>query len=220
MKRRHHPGLAWPQVKEGPLNVACAFCDTLQRAPRLPSGDSAYCCCCGALLYKNRPNSLAHATSFSMASLIFMVIAHSYPCITMKSGAMSTQLTLWESVRVFADMEEPLLAFAVAFFTIFSPLIISFSLLYVAAPLRYGIALPGAETCTRFFQRFQPWSMLEVFLLGLLVSLLKLKSLAELHFDIGLAALVGVVLCSSAAAAGIDRLELWDRLEVARHAKD
>lgn len=220
MRRRHHPGLTWPQVREGPISVACSFCDALQRAPRLPHGDSAYCCCCGSLLYSNRPNSLAHATGFSIAALIFMVIANAFPCLTMSSGAVSNELTLWQSVRVFMDLKEPLLAVAVAFFTIFAPLTISLSLLYVTGPLRFGIVLPGAEWCARFFQRLQPWSMLEVFLLGLLVSLLKLKNLADLQFGIGLAALVGVILCSSKAVAGIDRLELWDRMEVARHGSD
>lgn len=57
--------------------------------------------------------------------------------------------------------------------------------------------------------------MLEVFLLGMIVSLMKLGHVAEVHFGIGLWALAGLVLCLAAALAGIDRRELWDRLEVA-----
>jgi len=63
-------------------------------------------------------------------------------------------------------------------------------------------------------QRAEPWAMLEVFLLGFIVSLLKLGHVAELHFGIGLWALIALVICMSAAIAGVDRRELWDRLEL------
>ena len=169
------------------------------------------------MLYRNRPHSLAHATGFSLAALIFMGMAHAFPFLTMKSGSISTRLTLLESVNVFIKEGQYLLALGVAFFTIFAPLVLVGGLLYVAAPLRHGIALPGAFTVTRWFQLFEPWSMLEVFLLGLIVSLLKLGHLADLEFGTGLWALVGLVLCTAAAIGGIDRMELWDRLEVARH---
>ena len=217
---RHHPSLSWPQIRDGPIRVACHFCDTLQESPRLRAGDAAYCLGCGRILYRNRPNSLARATSFSAAGLIFMVIAHSFPFLTMRSGGLSTRLTLLESVSVFARDRDYLLAAAVAFFTIIAPLALMGGLLYVAAPLRHGFALPGAVRVTLWFQRMEPWSMLEVFLLGLLVSLLKLGHLAELTFGAGLWALAGLVICTSAALGGIDRMELWDRLEITRRQSE
>lgn len=202
------------------MRVACHFCDTLQDSPRLREGDAAHCCGCGRRLYRNRPNSLARAVSFSSAGLILMVIAHSFPFLAMKSGSLSTRLTLMESVLTFWKDGSPLLAGAVAFFTIGAPMVLLGGLLYVAAPLRYGFALPGALTVACWFQRFEPWSMLEVFLLGLIVSLLKLGHLAHLTYGTGLWALTGVVVCTSAAMAGIDRLELWDRLEIALQPHD
>lgn len=197
------------------MRVACHFCDTLHEAPRLRDGDAAYCRGCGHMLYRNRPHSLARATGFSSAALIFMAVAHAFPFLTMESGGITTRLTLVESIRVFLREGNPLLAVAVAFFTIVAPLILTGGLLYVAAPLRHGVALPGAALVTRCQQLLEPWSMLEVFLLGLLVSLLKLGHLARIEYGVGLWALGGLVLCTSAAIAGIDRLELWDRLEIA-----
>lgn len=196
------------------MQVACHFCDALQESPRLRGGDAAYCCGCGQRLYRNRRNSLARATSYSAAGLIFMLIVHSFPFLTMDSGSEKTRLSLAASVAVLWRDGAPLLAVAVAFFTMAAPAALLGGLLYVAAPLRQGTAWPGALTVARWFQRFEPWSMLEVFLLGLLVSLLKLGHLAHVTFDTGLWALAGVVLCTSAALGGIDRLELWDRLEI------
>ncbi len=58
--------------------------------------------------------------------------------------------------------------------------------------------------------------MVEVFLLGVLVSLLKLAKVADVHFGVGFWAFGAVMVFMAAAVAGIDREELWDRLEVAR----
>lgn len=213
---RHHPSLSWPQIREGELRVACHLCDALQESPRLREGDAAYCFHCGERLYRNRPHSLAHATSFSTAALVFMGMTYVFPFITMTTGSMSTRLTLIETVAVLARETNPLVAVCVFFFTILAPLLLMTGLLYVAAPLRHGIALPGAVAACRMYQRLEPWSMIEVFLLGLIVSLLKLGHLAHVDYGMGLWALGGVVLCTAAALGGIDRQELWDRLEIAQ----
>jgi len=215
--RRDHPGLSWPRPP-GADRVACPSCDALQEAPRLREGEAAHCGCCGEVMFQNRPRSLARATAFSASALILMVLVHSFPFLTMQATGIQTRLTLLESAAALLNDASPVLAAAVVVFTIVAPLVIAGSLLYVTAPLRNGVALPGALTLTRWIERCQPWNMLEVFLLGLVVSLLKLGHLADVHFGIGLWALVGLVLCLAAALAGIDRRELWDRLEVALHS--
>jgi paraquat-inducible protein A len=144
-----------------------------------------------------------------------MVMAHIFPFITMSTGSISTRLTLAECAEVLVRDGSPLVALGVVFFTMVSPLILVGGMFYVAAPLRHGLAFPGAVAATRWLQRVEPWSMLEVFLLGLIVSLLKLGSLAEMEFGLGLWALTALVFCTAAALGGIDRLELWDRLEIA-----
>jgi len=58
--------------------------------------------------------------------------------------------------------------------------------------------------------------MIEVFLLGVLVSLLKLNKLADVQFGMGFWAFSMVMVCMAAAISGIDRDEMWDRLEVAK----
>ena len=58
--------LPWPKPPGGPHYSACHFCDTLHEAEPLPEGTAARCRCCGAVLYQNRPASLARASAFSL----------------------------------------------------------------------------------------------------------------------------------------------------------
>ena len=171
------------------------------------------------MLYQNRPRSLARATAFSSAALVFMVLVHLFPSITVTTGSVRRELTVLEAAAAMYREGNPLVAAAAVFFTVIAPLVLVGGLLYVAAPLRFGIALPGAKNVTRWFQLCEPWSMLEVFFLGILVALLKLGAVGDIHFGTGLWALAGLVFCTAAAMAGIDRLELWDRLEIALHKK-
>lgn len=218
--KRDLPGLSWPRITDGPIRVSCHFCDALQEAPRLLEGDAAYCCRCGEMLYQNRPRSLARATAFSSAALIFMVLAHTFPSITVDSGSMRRELTLLEAAEALFQESSPLMGIVIFLFTMVAPLTLMGGLLYVAGPLRFGIALPGAVTTTRIFQLSEPWSMLEVFLVGILVSLLKLGAVGEVHLGAGFWALIGLVFCTAFAMSGIDKLELWDRLEIAIQNKD
>jgi paraquat-inducible protein A len=218
--KRLAPGLSWPRIEEGPIRVACHFCDALQEAPRLQEGDAAHCCRCGEMLYQNRPRSLARATAFSSSALIFMVLVHIFPSVTVDAGSVRRELTILQAADAMWNEGNPLIAVGTVFFTMIAPLVLVGGLLYVSAPLRFGLAFPGAKAVTRWFQLCEPWSMLEVFLFGILVALLKLGAVGEIHLGTGMWAMAGLVVCTACAVAGIDRLELWDRLEIALQKND
>ena len=103
-----------------------------------------------------------------------------------------------------------------AIFTIIAPIGMASGLIYVCGPLMFGRVAPGAVRVAKWLNQTEPWNMVEVFLLGVLVSLLKLAKVADVHFGMGFWAFAALILCMAAAIASIDRDELWDRLEVAK----
>lgn len=212
-KRALHP---WPRPPGGPHYSACHFCDTLHEATPLVEGVAARCRRCGAVLYQNRPASLARVTSFSIAALLLMFVVNWFPFLTMDAAGIRTTLNLVSGARALIAEGSPLLGVALALFTIVTPLSLAGGLLYVCAPLLFGRIAPGAIHVAKWLNKTEPWNMIEVFLLGVLVSLLKLNKLADVHFGPGFWAFGAVMLCMAAAIAGIDRDELWDRLEVAK----
>ena len=145
-----------------------------------------------------------------------MVMVHVFPFLTMDAAGMRTSLSLTNAAHALIDQGSPLLGAALALFTIVAPLVMACGLVYVCGPLMFGHAAPGAAGVTRWLSRAEPWNMIEVFLLGVLVSLLKLNRVAEIQFGIGFWAFAVLMFSMAAAVASIDRDELWDRLEVAR----
>lgn len=207
--------LPWPKPRGGQRYSACHFCDTLHDAFPVEEGTAARCARCGGLLYQNRPASLARASAFSLAALLLMVLVHAFPFLTMDAASMRRNLTLVGAADALIREDAPILGSSIILFTIIAPLMLAGGLIYVCLPLMFGRAAPGSFTVAKWMYRSEPWNMVEVFLLGVLVSLLKIAKVADVHFGIGFWAFAGVMLCMAAAVAGIDREELWDRLEVA-----
>jgi paraquat-inducible protein A len=208
--------LSWPKPKGGPRYSACHFCDTLHDFQTLEEGTAARCARCGGLLYQNRPASLARASAFSLAALFLMVLVHVFPFLTMDVASMRKSLTLVGAASALMEENAPILGSSILLFTVVTPLVLAGGMLYVCAPLMLGRAAPAACVVAKWMYRCEPWNMVEVFLLGVLVSLLKLAKVADVAFGIGFWAFAGVMLCMAGAVAGIDREELWDRLEVAK----
>ncbi|NNC90109.1 MAG: paraquat-inducible protein A [Akkermansiaceae bacterium] len=206
----------WPRTAGRRHQAACHLCDALHDAPLVEEGREARCRVCGEVLYENRPASLERAVAFGTASLVLMLVAHTFPFLELDAQGREAEMSLTGAALRLMQEGSDLLGLAVGVFTLLAPLILAGGLVYVCLPLMWGKAWPGAVQVTRLVQEAQPWAMLEVFILGVLVSLLKLVKLAEVELGIAFWALGLLMICLTAAFAGIDRRELWDRLEVAR----
>jgi paraquat-inducible protein A len=207
--------LPWPKPPGGPRHSVCHFCDTLHESSPVAEGSAARCIRCGAVLYQNRPASLARASAFSLAALLLMGLVHVFPFLTMDAATLRRHLTLVGASTALMDEGAPILGVSIVLFTVIAPLVLAGGMLYVCLPLMFGRSAPLARHVAKWMYRSEPWNMVEVFLLGVLVSLLKLAKVAEVHFGLGFWAFAALMLCMAAAVAGIDREELWDRLEVA-----
>ena len=102
---------------------------------------------------------------------------------------------------------------AVSIFILLAPSLLIGGLLYLIVPLFWNRRLPGAIDICRGVIWARRWNMLEVFLLGVLVSLLKLGKLAMLTVGTSFWAFIALILCLTSALASIHPRELWARLE-------
>jgi paraquat-inducible protein A len=195
--------------------AVCHFCDALHDAPAVEEGSKVMCTNCGSSLYRNQPASLDRAVAFGIAALLLMVVAQWFPFISLDARGVSSGMTLSGASLALLQEGSHLLAAGVAFCTLLAPLAMASGLVYICMPLRWGRVWPGARWVALWLYRLEPWAMVEVFFLGAVVSLLKLVKLADVSIGVAFWALGAVMFCLAAAIAGIDRRELWDRLEVA-----
>lgn len=198
---------------------ACPDCDALYAASEeVREGERAYCPRCGANLFSRRPNAVARATALVLAAACFFVVSNLFPFLTLRADYRESDMVLAQSVSGLETHGYPLLGAMVGVFTLAAPSLLIGALLYILVPLLSDRRLPGAIGLCRSLGEARRWNMVEVFLLGVLVSLLKLGSLATLTLGTSFWAFVGLIVCLTAALSAFDHRDLWARLEAARGA--
>lgn len=196
--------------------VACHDCDALFQTRELQQGESVVCPHCAAKLHTHRPNAVHRAAAFGVSAASFFLVANIFPFIELKAGGQVSRIVLAQSVSALGSHGSPWLAAAVAIFILGAPLLMITGMLYLLLPLLRGRRLPGAIRVCRWVYGTDTWNMIEVFLLGVLVSLLKLGDIATVTLGVSFWAFAGLIVCLAASVSAIDRRDLWERLEGSR----
>jgi len=196
--------------------IACHECDKLHRYERIPAGSKANCRGCGSLLYRHIPNSLNRSLALYLTALFLFIIANVFPFLSLELGGRVVENILlsggWNLYK--QGMGELGL---LIFFTSFAfPLFVITGMLYLLIPLRFGVALPAMGLIYRMVHAIIPWSLVGVFMLGVLIAIVKLQDLANVITGpalVSFAVLLGVY---SAARANFDPEILWSMTGYAR----
>jgi paraquat-inducible protein A len=187
----------------------CECCDAIYARQRLAPGQTAYCRRCGAELYSNRRLDLDAMLAITLGGLIMFIIANVYPVLIMELGGTRADVTLWGAILETYDAGVGPVAVLAALSLFMLPLTQILMFLYVLLPLRAGWVPAGFVPVMHAIRHTRPWSMVEVFLVGVLVSAVKLAAESELMPGVGLwgFALLTILLTLLSL---FDLQELWD----------
>jgi len=194
--------------------VQCHACGLLQRNPPLSAGGAVRCGRCDTLLHRHVPNSLNRALALTIAGIILFVVANSFPFLSIQFRGQITETTLVTGVEMLYREGMWLLSLVV-FFT--SVLALGFQLvllLIVLLPLKMNPVGRGFPTLFRHVATLTPWGMMDVFMLGILVSVVKLADMATIIPETSLFAFVVLIFVLAAAQASLDGDIVWSRVPV------
>ncbi len=189
--------------------VACPECDALQREPALVPGGSADCIRCGAELYRFKPGSIDRTLAFLLAAAIVLVLANVYPLLEMDARGLRSRTTLFGTVTALAHAGMPSVGVLVLVTALALPVVELAAMLYMLLPLRLRRIPPGLRIAFRIVNLAQFWAMAEVFLLGTLISFVKLKDIAAVHPGLALYAMGVFVFLLAAADAWYEPRAVW-----------
>ncbi|MBK1703977.1 hypothetical protein CKO40_05320 [Halochromatium glycolicum] len=191
----------------------CEECDLLQRNPPLPPRGASRCVRCGYRLHRHRPASLDRTLALALTGMILFVVANSFPFLSFEMQGQRTETTLFTGVADLAEQGKPVVAAVVFFTAILAPGLQLLLLLIVLTPLKLGGRLPpGYPTLFRWFKTMLPWGMMDVFLIGILVSVVKLSEMATIVPGTSLFAFVALIFVLAAAHSALDPDIVWERV--------
>jgi paraquat-inducible protein A len=191
--------------------IACGACDCLHRIVDVAAGGNALCRRCGGLLYRNLPHSLDHSSALYLAAFILLVIANAFPFVSLQYGDRVEQSLLVSGGFALQQAGMGEIGLLVLLTSVVFPFLTIVAMLYLLLPLRVGIRPPKMTLVWRLVRVLSPWSLIGVFMLGLLVSVVKLQDLAMIIPGVAFYAFIGLLVISAAAAASFDPAALWPR---------
>ncbi len=192
--------------------IACHDCGLLHHERLLPDSTAAKCTRCGAVLYRQRRDSLDRTLMLTVTGLVLFVLANVYPFMTFKMEGREQQNTLFTGVKELYDAGLWILAVAVLCGSILVPLLKLLGTLYVLLPLKLGRRPWKLAWAFRAVEILRPWAMMEVYLLGVLVAYVKLSELATIKLGIALYSFVALIVVMAAADSSLDPRIVWNRL--------
>ncbi|MGD9245479.1 MAG: paraquat-inducible protein A, partial [Desulfobacterales bacterium] len=194
--------------------IACHECDLIHRVDAVPEGSAARCSRCGGLLYQHKRDSLERTLALTVAGLILFVAANSFPFLGFKIQAQVHETILITGVRELYHQGMWILATVVLLTTIVLPAAQMLGLLYVLVPLRLNRIPWKLKQVFRFIQSLRPWAMMEVFMLGILVSIVKLAKMATIVPGIAAFAFMALIFVLAASLAVLDPHAVWERIKI------
>jgi paraquat-inducible protein A len=194
--------------------IACLQCDLLHRRRPLPPRGVANCRRCGAVLYRDGRNSLERTLALALTGLILFAMANLNPFLSLNMDGQVQETILISGVIELFRQDMPAVALLVLATGIVLPLIELGGLTYVLLPLKFNRRPWGMAAILRLISALRPWGMTEVFLLGILISIVKLSEQADIAPGLALYAFVGLVFAIAAAAASLNPDTVWQRMPV------
>uniref|UniRef100_UPI0022EA9DEA paraquat-inducible protein A n=1 Tax=Falsiroseomonas oryzae TaxID=2766473 RepID=UPI0022EA9DEA len=211
---RDAPPVAGTETWRTPARLCeCRSCGQFQTIPSLVHGESARCLRCGALLRRAQRDPLGRALALNLAALSLFGVACTMSLMTVSTAGMTRHASIFSGPVDMGRSGLWELTVVVLFATVVAPILKLAAMVYVLGGLRLARPPRHVRRVYAMVEHLRPWSMVEVFLLGVAVAYTKLVDLVHIELGLALYALALLMLTMIAAEAVLDRQAVWEEME-------
>lgn len=200
--------------------IACHGCDLLVDVGELEHNARAYCPRCGHFLTRYQRDAMSRVLAYTLGAIILLVLSLSFPFLSFGASGLESVMTLREAPGSLWQYGMHFLAFMVAGFIILIPAFILLLLIAISAPLLMGWNAPWLHASAKIIFELENWAMVEVFIIGVIVSLVKIAAMATVALGISFWAYAGFSICFTLAMVTLDRYQCWEMIEALETSPD
>jgi paraquat-inducible protein A len=196
-----------PQLRE------CPGCGLLQQVPELDPGSSAHCARCPTVLRRISRHTLQHVIALALAALILLIVMCTSPLMSVETAGIRRVADLFSGPEELVRQNMAPLGLVVVFVTVFAPLVRLAATVYVLVRAHERRPPRHLRPMFALAERLRPWSMIEVFVLGVFVAYVKLGDLVTIGLRTGVYALLALMIVLVWLDSALDREAVWERLD-------
>ncbi len=193
--------------------VACRHCDWLHYKLIIETGSVARCARCNSVLYTRKPFSIDRTLAASLAGFVLLVLSLSLPFLSLTRSGLNSEISVLDAISALWLSDMRWLGILALAFIVLLPLARLLILILVLWRLRFrlGIRLWMCRAM-RWAERIEPWAMAEIFMIGVVISLVKISSLATLDVGPAFWSLLGLIFTTTLTSVVYCRDTIWQLL--------
>ena len=193
--------------------IACPECDLLIRKTEPDPGVKCFCPRCRSMLFHVKRNPVEAALILSLTGLILFTPAMVLPIMTLNTFGFEQSANILQWVSALFRTGFHMVGIVVLLTVVVVPLLKFLLLFYVSIAIRMKTDWSNLGPIFRFYKRIDEWGMLEICMLGILISIIKLKDLAQISYGIGLFCFVLVLTINLIASVTFDEHKCWSSIK-------
>jgi len=192
---------------------ACPDCDLLIESIEISAGYVSQCPRCKTTLEHPMRCSLRNSFFCVFFGLILYFPAVLLPIIQFSMAGQVQGLSIWGCVYSLVLKGHFAIASAVFFVLMLAPLVKMILLMFTTSHFYFHIKSHYLTVCFKGYQQLNEWAMLDIFLLAVIVSIIKLRDDGMVELGFGLYAFVLLLLSSTLQAQLLNKKLIWNLIE-------
>jgi paraquat-inducible protein A len=167
---------------------------------------------CGATLHQRKPHSLPLSWAYAMAALLFLIPANVLPMMNVISMGVEDRSTILEGVIYFLKHGEYGLAAVIFIASVAVPFFKLATLIFLLLIVHFQLSQNARVglTMVKIIHFIGKWSMLDIFVVALMVSMVQFQALATIETGLAAFAFCAAVVLTIMAVEKFDPRLMWD----------
>jgi len=191
------------------MHTACVECDCIIATMDIAEGEKLSCPQCGASIRSRHKNAFEKVIAAALAGTLFYIPANILPLMKLDIVGQTTSNTVLSGITHLMDQGYWWMTFLVFLCTMLVPFIQIILCSHIVFCYKTNRPHKYIPMMLKFEHHIKEWGMLEVYLLGVLVSFVKLIDMGGISFDIGFYCFIGLMVSTVMMTTNLDHWAIW-----------
>ncbi len=197
-----------------PENILlCPDCDLILEKVPVEYGHKLLCPRCSCVLVSSKANSVEKTMALTIAGLLLYLPANFLPLLTFDAAGLKSTGSIWESWLSLSHSGFIFTGVMVLFTSILIPLVKLIMLFTVTFSIHTGRSSRITAVIYRWYHHLDEWGMIEVYMIGILVTIVKMLHMAHVEYDMGFLCFIGLLATTLSSSATMDQALFWREID-------
>lgn len=192
--------------------AVCGECDWVVRVPARKAGETAHCPRCGHHVAPPAQPDHQRPLAWALATLVMLGLVFAFDFLSFSTRGVAHSMSFFDAARAMAGHDYPSLGVLLFMTTAGLPAAYLLALIFLLIQAAGGRSGPATRMLARSLRPMEPWMMADVFIVGVLVSLIKIVTLADVAIGTSFIAFCIYALLLLRTFTFIDWASLWQDL--------